>query len=189
MKKNFLILTAALLVTFGAVAGNKPGTAAGVAVVNNGTTLKLYYKADSESNVKVSIFNEEGKTIFTEVLKNIDGFVRPYNLASIPSGEYTIEVADQNSTHSEKITIGERRKSDVAKLVRVNGEGSKFLLTVPSKEAKDISVRILADDKIVYDEVLEISSDFARIYNLTKIKGDVTFEIKDQKGNATVVSY
>ena len=189
MKKSFLILTAAVLVTFGAMAGNTPGTAAGVAVVNNGTTLKLYYKAASESNVKVSILNDEGQMVFSEVLKNVDGFIRPYNLASIAEGEYTIEVTDQYTTHSEKVMIGTRRKGELASLFRVQGEDGKYLLTVPSKEAKDISVRIFADDKMIYNQVEAISSDFARIYNLKKIKGDLTFEIKDQKGNTTVVSY
>jgi len=189
MKKSFLILTAAVLVTFSALAGNTPGTSAGVAVVNNGTTLKLYYKAASESNVKVSILNDEGKVVFSETLKNIDGFVRPYNLASIAEGEYTIEVTDQNTTHSEKVMIGQRRKAELASLYRLQGEDGKYLLTVPSREAKDISVRILADDKVIYDQVEAISSDFARIYNLKKVKGDLTFEIKDQKGNSTTVSY
>ena len=189
MKKNFLILTAALLVTIGAVAGNNPGAAAGVAVVNTGTTFKLYYKAASESNVKISIFNEEGKMVFTEVLKNIDGFVRPYNLSTAPAGEYTVEVSDQNTTHVEKIMIGEQREAKLASLNPVIGEDGKYLLTVPSTEAKDISIRILADNKLVYDEVVAISSNFARIYNLQKVKGELTFEIKDQKGNTTVVNY
>lgn len=189
MKKNFLILTAALLVTFGAVAGNNPGTAAGVAVVNNGTTFKLYYKAASESDVKVSILNEEGKVVFSEVLKNIDGFVRPYNLSSIPNGEYTIEVADQTTTHREKVMIGAPQKTELATLLPVSGDAGKYVLTVPTKESKDISVRIFADDKVIYDEVVAITTDFARIYNLKKVKGDLTFEIKDQKGNQTVVNY
>ncbi|MGC3944481.1 MAG: hypothetical protein QM762_08185 [Chryseolinea sp.] len=189
MKKNFLILTAALLVTFGAFAGNKPTAAAGVAVVSNGTTLKLYYKAASESNVKISISNEEGQIVYTEKLKNTDGFVRPYNLASAPSGEYTIEVTDEYSTHTEKVTIGQQHKPELASLLRVTGEDGKYLLAIPSKEAKGISIRILADDKVIYDEVMEISSDFAKIYNLKKVKGEVTFEIKDQKGNAKVVNY
>ena len=189
MKKNFLILTAALVVTFGALAGNKPTSAAGVAVVSNGTTLKLYYKAASESNVKIAILNAEGRIVFTETIKNIDGFVRPYNLASAPEGEYTVEVTDEFSTHSEKVSIGQQHKPEIAKLTRVSGEEGKYILAIPSKETKGISVRILADDKVIYDEVMEISSDFAKIYNLKKIKGEVTFEIKDQKGNAKVVNY
>ncbi|HTF21516.1 MAG TPA: hypothetical protein VK658_25735 [Chryseolinea sp.] len=188
MKKSFLILTASLLVTFGAMAGNIPA-AAGVAVVNQGTTLKLYYKGASETNVKVSILNESGHIVFSEVLKNVDGFVRPYNLAGIPAGEYTIEVSDQNTNHSEKVVIGQHPKAELANLVRVKGEEGKYLLTIPSKEAKDINVRILSDDKVIYDEVQAISSDFARIYNLKKVKGSVTFEINDQKGNRTVVNY
>jgi hypothetical protein len=189
MKKNFLIITAALLVTFGAIAGNKPGAAAAVAVVNQGTTLKLYYKGIVEANVKVSILNESGSTVYSEVLKNVDGFVRPYNLASIPEGEYTIEVSDQNTLYSEKVKIRHQPKAELAKLSRVSGEDGVYLLSIPSKEAKDINVRILADDKVIYDEVQAISADFARLYNLKKVKGAVTFEINDQHGNKTVVNY
>ena len=183
------MLTAALVVTFSAIAGNKPGAEAGVAVVNQGTTLKLYYKGSAETNVKVSIINESGDIVYSEVLKNVDGFVRPYNLASIPAGEYAIEVSDQYTVYKEKVTIGRQAKAELAKLYRVSGEEGKYLLTIPSREAKDISVRILADDKVIYDEVQAITADFARIYNLKKIKGTVTFEINDQKGNRTVVSY
>lgn len=181
-------MMAALVVTFGAMAGKGPA-AAGVAVVNDGTTLKLYYKGTAEANVKVAILDANGKKVFSEVLKNVDGFIRPYNLSAIPAGEYTIEVADENSTHTEKVLIGRKPAAELANLVRVGGEEGKYLLTVPTKEPKDISVRILADDQVVYDEVQAISSDFARIYNLKKVKGAVTFEIKDQKGNMKVVSY
>lgn len=189
MKKNFLILTAALLVTFGAVAKSIPGAASDVAVVNNGTTLKLYYKAESEADVKVSIMNESGMIVFSEVIKDVDGFVRPYDLSNIPAGAYTIQVADRNATHEEKISVGITPKANLANLYRVKGEEGKYLLTIPSKESKDITVRILADDQVIHNEVVAISSDFARIYNLTKVKGDVTFEVKDQKGNITVVNY
>lgn len=182
-------MMAAALVTTGAMANNKPSSEAGVAVVNTGTTLKLYYKALTAANVKVSILNEDGVLVFSETLRNTDGFVRPYNLSSIPEGEYTIEVHDQNTSHIEKVTIGQRQRTELANLFRVRGEEGKYLLTIPAKEAKDISVRIFADDQIVYDEVEAISNDFARIYNLKKVKGSLTFEIKDKKGNVTVVNY
>ena len=183
------MLTAALVVTFGAMASNKPGAESGVAVVNNGTTLKLYYRGLTEANVKVSILNESGDIVFSEVLRKTDGFVRPYNISSIPEGEYTVEVSDHSNSYSEKVLIGHDRKPELASLFRVGGEEGKYLLRIPAKEAKDISVRILADDAVIYDEVEAISSDFARIYNLKKIKGALTFEIKDGKGNSTVISY
>jgi hypothetical protein len=189
MKKIFLMLTAALVVTFSAMASNKPGAESGVAVVNNGTTLKLYYKGLAEANVKVWILNENGDIVFSEMLKKTDGFVRPYNIASIPAGEYTIEVSDHTTNYSAKVIIGKEHKRELANLFRVRGEDGKYLLTVPTQEAKDINVRILADDAVIYDEVVAISSNFARIYNLKKIKGALTFEIKDGKGNTTVVSY
>ena len=189
MKKFFLMLMAATVVTFGAMASNKPGAESGVAVVNNGTTVKLYYKGIAEGKVKVMILNEDQEVVFTEILKNTDGFVRPYNISSIPAGNYTIEVSDQNATYTEQITVGREPKAELAKLFRVSGEDGKYLLTVPTREAKDISVRILADDAVIYDEAVAISSDFAKIYNLKKVKGNLTFEVTDKKGNATVVSY
>jgi hypothetical protein len=189
MKNIFLMLTAAVMVTFSAMASNKPGAESGVAVVNNGTTLKLYYKGLSEGKVKVSIVNESGDIVFTETLRKTDGFVRPYNISTIPQGEYTVEVSDNNTSYSEKVVIGKQPKTELANLVRVSGEDGKYLLTIPAKEAKDISVRIFSDDTMVYDEVEAISADFARIYNLKKVKGALTFEIRDGKGNSTVVSY
>jgi hypothetical protein len=143
----------------------------------------------SEANVKVSILNESGDVVFSEVVKKTDGFVRPYNIASIPSGNYTIEVSDHTTNYSENVVIGKARKPELANIFRVGGEDGKYLLTVPAKEAKDINVRILADEAVIYDQVEAISSDFARIYNLKKIKGALTFEIKDEKGNTTVFSY
>jgi hypothetical protein len=187
------MLMASMLVTFGVVAGSVSGVAdegsAGVAIVNNGTTLKLYYKGTAEANVKVSILNESGKTVFTEVLRNIDGFVRPYNLSGIADGKYTIEVSDKNTTHTEKIVVGAPRKADIAHLQRIKGDAGKYLLTVPAREAKDINVRIMADDRVIYEQVEAISSDFARIYNLKKVTGALTFEITDKLGNIKVVNY
>ena len=188
MKRNFLMTVASMLVAVGAYAGT-PGTTAKVAVVQQGATLKLYYKGTTPCSVRVSIAGENGDVIYAETIKDVEGFVRPYNVSDVDNGEYTVTVTDKNTTYTEKVRIGQKRDEAIAGLIRVSGERGKYILRVPAGEPKDLSVTIFADNREIYRESLAINSDFAKVYNLNSVKGSLAFEISDNQGHSTVINY
>ena len=95
MKKTLSVLVVLMVISSVVFArrADNPGAAAGMAVVKNGTTFKLYYKGTQQMDVKVSILDATNKIVFTEVLRKVEGFVRPYNFSNLPEGD----IQDRNS--------------------------------------------------------------------------------------------
>lgn len=168
---------------------DNPGTAFGMAVVKNGTTFKLYYKGTQQMDVKVSILDASDNVIFKEVLKKVEGFVRPYNFSNLPEGDYTIEIADKNGSKTERVSYQNGEVGKLAHLLKVSGSEGKYLLTVSNKEKDDLTVKIYDDsDNVIYNHTEEVKSDFAKVYNLERFSGKFTFEITDGKGITTSLS-
>lgn len=185
MKKTLSVLVVLMVISSVVFArrADNPGAAAGMAVVKNGTTFKLYYKGTQQMDVKVSIFDATNKIVFTEVLRKVEGFVRPYNFSNLPEGVYSIEIADKDGRQVEKVNYQKGKIEKLAHLLRVSGDEEKYLLTVSNKGNDAITVKIFDDsNSIIYSHKEDIKGDFAKIYNLERFSGKFKFEITDEKG-------
>lgn len=162
---------------------DNPVTTTGVAVMKSGTTFKLYYKGAEQSDVKVAILDSGERLVFSETIKKVDGFVRPYNFANLPEGNYTIEISDKTGRHAEKVKYSKGKVEKFVNVVKVTGAGDKYLLTVSNKQADDITVKIFDEtNNVIYSQRERVISDFAKIYNLERFSGKFIFEITDSKG-------
>lgn len=185
MKQTISILL--LLVTISSV-GFARGTekpTLGTAVLQNGSTVKLLYRADQLGDVKIQILNENNEVVLTDKVKNVDGFLRPYNFSELPAGEYSFVVTNVNGSQTEKIAYREAKRTErIAKLMPVEGNDKKLLLSVPNKQSDILTITILDDvDNILYSEKETISDDFAKVYNLESFTGKIRFHVVDSKGN------
>src|SRR2546422_234873 len=79
-----------------------------VAVIRNGEVFKVIYKSNDLVDVKVTISNALGEKVFSEELISVHGFIRPYNFAELPKGDYMICVSDVDGKKTEKICFDER---------------------------------------------------------------------------------
>ncbi len=194
MKRNVYVLVA-LLVSSNLVFARRidnPASLNRMAVVKSGATFKLYYKSSEITDVKVSILDANDKVVFTESLKKVEGFVRPYNFSNLPEGDYSIEISDRNGRSTEKVSYQTNTVPDAdgkfARLLKVAGS-ERYLLTLSNKEADAITVKIFDDsNNIIYNQKEEIKSDFGKIYNLKRFSGKFTFEITDKNGAVTSLS-
>ena len=58
------------------------------------------------TRVKVVIWNEANRAVFTEVLRDDEPIRRPYNLSTLPAGQYTISVKGvQDGTYNQVVTV------------------------------------------------------------------------------------
>lgn len=168
---------------------DNPGSAPHVAVMKNGTTFKLYYKGSQQADVKVSIRDANNNELFSEVLKKVEGFVRPYNFSHLPEGQYSIHIIDKSGRQIEQVSFEKSKNEKLAHLLKVSGTDGKYLLTVSNKEGDDITVKIYDEsNNVIYSQLEETASDFAKVYNLGNRAGDFTFEIIDEKGISTSLS-
>jgi hypothetical protein len=191
MKKNFLILVVLIAVS-GVVCAksiDEPKAPKGMAVMKNGSIFKLFYKGVDEGTVKVTIYDERGDAVFTETLRKVSNFVRPYNFSSLKEGEYTIELVNDSGKQIEKVVytkgaIEHKKTSEkLLNLVRVKDANDKYMLMVSNKERGAITVKIYnSAHELLYKHKEILTGDFAKVYTLDKYSGNVLFEVIDENG-------
>jgi hypothetical protein len=189
MKNVLSVLVMLMLISSAAFANvGKPGSA-GIAIVRKGSTFNVFYKNDKVSDVRVSIRDAKHDVVFTEVLKKVDGFLRPYNFSALSEGNYTIEVSDESGSQVETVSYRNGKVERLMSLVRIAGENEKFLLSVPNKGDDVLNVKIFdAKSNLLYEANEEIHSDFAKVYNFAKLKQNVVLEITDKHGAKRILS-
>jgi len=169
-----------------------PKSSSGIAVMHgSGNSLfKVYYKSAEAANVKVSILNEKNQEVFSETIRKVDGFVRPYNFQNLPEGEYTIRIEDGTQVQAEKVSYTSGKLEKLIQLRKMTSEEGKFLLTASGQGKEQITVNIYDDtNKVIYTESTWIENTFAQVYNLSKVKGSVAFEIVHDNGSTQRLQY
>jgi hypothetical protein len=188
MKKIVLSLLVALTVS-AAIANTPTSTTMGTAIVKQGSVVKLFYKGISESAVKVSIFNEDRELVFTETVKNTDGFSRPYNFATLQFGDYTIEIDNGIKKETEKVSYLPNGVVNSAAMIKLE-EGRRFMLIVPNKTSEKLNITVLdANGDEVYNEIHNLNGDFNKILNLKKLPGHFTVHLRDSTGSTRIFNY
>lgn len=191
MKTTLSIFAAALIFCSTAFAGidNPEAAATGMAIMKQGSMIKLFYKGTKSADVKVAIYNSSNMLVFSETIRNVDGFVRPYNFSSLREGVYSIELTGENGRQVERVNYTLGKVEKLANVLHIAGEQSKYMLTVSNKGKDAITVKIYdAKGNMVYKQTEEVDGDYARIYNLEKYTGGVTFEVSDSHGITKLMS-
>lgn len=180
-----MLLFAVCLMTFTAVFAEKNSDApeSGFSILRNGSVFHLLYKANTLTNVRVSIIDDQRNLIYTETLKRKDGFDRPYNMNGLPSGRYTFEVEDFSGINSKDVFIGGEKNVPAFHVERVHGTEGKVLLMV-AKSSKGFTMHLEdKDGRKLYSERKILDRDFACVYNFSKVKGEVSVVVTDFHGN------
>jgi len=186
MKKIFALSLSVLLCTvvFAGGTDNTSG-ASGVAVIKkDADTYKLIYKAEKAGGVRVSILDSKNNLVFQESIKTEDGFIRPYNFSNLEKGEYTIQIEDGSGKRVEKIH-NYAEKIEKFFYVRKLPSENKVVLSVAGEGSERFNIKVFdGSNALIYDEDKSISGNFAQVYNLNSLKGDITFEVTGQNGDS-----
>lgn len=155
-----------------------------VAVVRNGEIFKVIYKSNDLADVKVTISNALGEKVFSEELISIHGFIRPYNFAELPKGDYTICVTDVDGKKTEKICFDEHGATGTKKwtghISKVGNDHRKVMVAVPQQKANNFSVHVYdKDDQLVYTEDQQLDGEYARVFNLKELEPGATVHLID----------
>ncbi|MEK6783290.1 MAG: hypothetical protein AABY93_16435 [Bacteroidota bacterium] len=183
--KTKSFLTAVLMVI--GVAG---ASAQSVAVEKKGPNVfKITYRDETAGRVKMSIFNESGREVFSETFSDVKSFARPLNFIEMEQGEYTIELVGNSGKKVEKINYFLEPSLKNVHLTKIANE-SKYLLAVTNEGSEQITVRIFdSANQLVFDESKQSNNGFAQVYNLKNVQGAFTFEVSDQSGNTKTIRY
>ena len=183
MKKILSLVLVVIAIGHMNAKGIEPNSPLGTSIIKKGALVKLFYRGEHSGKVKVTIYDENGTVVFKEVVENHEHFMRPYNFSSLPYGEYTIQIADENGTRIEKVEHGVSKKKRPANLWRLNPDSNKYMLSVPRNGSDELVVKIYDErNTVIYQETARMSGDFAKVYDLSQVKGAHTFEITDNNG-------
>lgn len=194
MKTRSLYLAAVIVFAAAITAvGKDEPTTTGLAVVAvKGTEVfKVIYKGENSSRVKLNVYNADSKVVFSETMSGVNGFIRPLNFAGLQFGEYTIELIGSEGTKVEKVMY----KKPVASatnfhISRIASAEGKYLLSVVNNASETVTVKIFDEaNNLVHVSSKEVAGDYAQLFSVKDIKGNVTFEVSDNSGNYKTVRF
>jgi hypothetical protein len=194
--KKFLSILVVLAAVSGAVNANvktvdDPKVVTGFAVMKSENGFKVFYKGSKSGTVKVKITNAKGEDIYQESIKNVESFMRPYNLSSITEGDYQVEITSPEGKSIEKISYSKTKVEKLMNLVQVKNSSTKYVLMVSNKNGDEhLKVNIYDRNyKLVYHGDEEIDGDFAKVYDLASLDEKFVIEVTDSKGSTQSIAH
>lgn len=139
--------------------------------------------------MNVSIYDASNKLVFSDRVRHTDGFTRPYNFSNLSEGDYTIAVEDGSGKTVEKINHRSNKQSKSFHVIRLTSQPGKYLITAAGKGKENVQINIFDEGKLVHSQSKRTNGDFAQLYNLTKAKGALTFEITGEDGTTKSMTY
>ena len=189
MKTKQFFIAALLVATFSvsAVAKDPSNISFAVVSVKGSDVIKVIYKNEGESRVKLSLFNAAGELVYSENIAQ-NKFIRPLNLSALNAGEYTVEVREGASKVSEKfsykvpasvVSIGTDKIIHVSK---VKGDDQRFVLAIANAKNENFVINIYGQNEtLVFSQNAVINGSTAKLFNVKN--GKVSkIEIVDAAG-------
>lgn len=176
------MIVAAVLLGVATSAFAKRTTGADMAVVKtNESVFKVFYQAAEKSTVQVRIANAAGEIIFKESIKNIDGFVRPYNLSQLPKGSYSLTVDNGKNIRTELI---ENHQPVTQKAIHFELLDNRQKVAITAYASREVGwvIKVLDDQhREIYKALHKVNGQFGKIFRI-KNAVSYTIEVHDENG-------
>lgn len=146
---------------------------------------KVLFMGKGDAKTTINIWNEN-KLVYTETIKKLNAFVRPYNFSQMPEGTYTLEIIEGNSISKKVIYHGvdapvfmeELTYPKVIKIDPLTGEEAVYKLTIVNPGKVKANIKIYdGNQKEVYNMVESFENIFSQLYNLKEIGVGAIMEI------------
>lgn len=187
MKKIILVLV--VLAGVSGMAWSNVALASSVKVIDCGSIMKVIYEDEKPCSVNISIVNEQGTEIFTEIIHAKRGFIRPYNFTNLEEGDYWIVIEDESEKFIEQVQYDEPEKDELlAHVTKVKDEefnNELYLLSVPDQEYRELTITVLDNrNDVLYQEKEKVSGDFAQLYKVKDQTGDIVINVRCSDGSS-----
>jgi hypothetical protein len=171
---NKLVKTMVLLVTvigstatYASVDSTSLTSKCNITAIEDTQKYRVSFEAPSKENVKVLLYNEQDQLIFSEVVRDTEGFQRVYDISDIAVGTYSLKVRSNSFSYEESL-VKEGWK----------GEGLIISRAMDGKVAvlgdvdEDFSLSILDEDgELLYTDGYGKDEIIQKLFNLENIKG------------------
>lgn len=186
-KSTVLTVVAMVVVSAFAFAANPLSRMAVVGHQKNGT-FKVYYEGVSAGKVTLKVYDNSSKEIFSETIKGLNRFMRPLNFEGLEAGVYTIEIADENGTQTEKVNYATDVKTSKSEATTIKAlhvcklQDGKYLVSVTSEGTENVDISIFDNNDLIHSESRTINGGLGLVYNLKQVSGKPVFVITDEAG-------
>jgi hypothetical protein len=139
--------------------------------LSSSVKFRLAFENQAASPVKVKVFNQAGKLVYTDHIKGATELKRNYDLSTLGRGVYTVEISNGEFKTSDRVAVGGAKLNPVAFNAYISPSltNSAFKLAY---EGGSEGVYITVSDAqgtILYSEYSQ-SDNFACRYNLASLK-------------------
>jgi hypothetical protein len=191
--KKFLTILVVFTVVCSTVRATEidPKSPVGMGIIQNGYVLKVLYKGLQNGDVRITISNSKGEQIFTERVKNTRGFARPYNFYNLGEGKYTIAIEGPEGKQEQAVNLETKSVSSrVVSLRCVDSENSKYVLSIPFNKTENLKIKLYdMNNSLLHTFTEFVDGDFAKLYNLSKVRDGFYFEITGEDGANQTIAY
>ena len=181
----FTVMSVAAYATEGEKGNSKAAPKVEVSAASS-NVYRVLFMGKSDAKTVINIWNAEKRLVFTETIKKVNAFVRPYNFSQMPDGVYTLEVIEGNTVSKQLIYHGSVAPSNevpvdlnIVKVAPVTGKEDIYKLTIIQTGETKANIRILtADQKVVYSSAESFERAFCKLYNLRRMDKKATIEVE-----------
>lgn len=135
---------------------------------------ELVYVANGESDVRVSIFDEEGRNIESSTVKDATRFRRTFDFCQLPHGKYSIVVKNNEGTAREEIRYAAEKMKLQTFVTKIPGSNALKLHVGDFNSTKPVIVKFYnSQEQVIYKDAIKHASAFSKVYKLAKINAGI----------------
>lgn len=144
---------------------------------SSATRYKLVYPVRTAGIVYVKIYDQDNQLVFSDRIRNKDGFMRPYDFSDMPDGNYKFTIQSAGGQVTTDI-VHKQYKNDLDISVADTDEKDAYRLVVKGVKNDPVYVNIYDQkDRLVYEDVVKVGKNFSRIYAFPELNADFTFVV------------
>ena len=146
--------------------------------------------ASPQGGVTVRILDGDKRLVLRDRINATEAFAKRYDLASLPKGEYSIEVSDAQGT-LRTATFSTLEKESKAVFSRVTPLGqNQFRLLVANLDANAVTIQIFDGNQLIHTELVANPQGLHKIYTITKpgFPDAISFRVSSTNGFSSFVA-
>lgn len=154
--------------------------------IHQSNKFRLSFVNELGSRVSVKVFDQAGKLVYTDNIKNATELKRNYDLGQLGQGIYTVEISNGEFKTADRVAVGGAKLSATAFNAYISPNLTEGAFKVAYQGGAEGVYITVKDSKgtILYSERNE-SDNFARRYNLSSLQSG-SYTVNVESGDKSV---
>lgn len=142
---------------------------------------ELIYVSTEQSDVRITIYDNRGKNIETNTVKDVTKFRRTFDFSKLEPGKYSIVVKNEDGTAKEEIAYNVEQEQLKTFVSAIPDSKSLKLHVGDFNAEKPVNVKIYNEDnRVIYRDNITNAEAFSKVYNLKNKKaGFYTVQVEN----------